>query len=164
MFKIKVVREKEYKQVRCAKYAGTPKEYEGSTVGYLTVTNDIGKILFTCKTLENIGPSTDKAGQDRRIMPRTYKLEWTSTSVPLPSNANKTGLLLTCDDVLGSFRRRRILIHIGNYPQDTLGCLLLGNNEANGVIFGSADACGKFYNLIKEYGVENFELEIVEIV
>ncbi|WP_304419608.1 DUF5675 family protein, partial [uncultured Helicobacter sp.] len=74
-------------------------------------------------------------------------------------------ILLTCDKELPSFRNRSILIHIGNYPQDTEGCILLGKskNDSTGTIGGSTQAILEFFNLCKKIGLENCELEAKEI-
>ena len=160
MLKILVQREKEY-----AGITKNDSKAEGSTVGTLRIYDEKGENIFTCFTLENEGASTDESGKDKRITARDYKLEWTNTSVPVPSEYKGRGLLLTCDDVLPSFRNRRILIHIGNYPQDSLGCILLGMiNKNNGIIQNSTNAVREFYNIVNKYGAENFTLSIKEII
>ena len=42
------------------------------------------------------------------------------------------------------------LIHIGNYPQDTLGCVLVGYNKIKGAVVNSTTAFWKLYDLLKE--------------
>ncbi len=71
--------------------------------------------------------------------------------------------MLTCDAILPSFRNRRILIHIGNYPQDTEGCLLFGYKRGNGAVFESTECIKDFFELVQKEGVENFTLIIKEI-
>ena len=41
---------------------------------------------------------------------------------------------------------RRILIHPGNYPKDTEGCILLGANYNDTGVFQSKDTITKFHN------------------
>ena len=47
--------------------------------------------------------------------------------------------------------RSEILFHIGNYPEDTLGCILLGKTIGNNgnAIWNSKDAYNEFYPIIK---------------
>lgn len=134
---------------------------EDSMIGLLRVLDDKNKVIFQCFTLENAGEPTDKSGQDKPIVEREYKLEWTDTSVTVPLDYKPQGLLLTCDSILPKFRDRRILIHIGNTPRHTLGCVLLGNKlHSNGSIEESSIACKKFYDIVKKYGAENFIVRI----
>ena len=145
---------------------------EDSTIGSFIVYDEVNNEIFKCFSLENIGPSTDTPNKDKRIMPRVYSIEWSETSIAVPKKyknkiGNKNlgrGLLLTCKE-LPRFRDRRILIHIGNYPQDTEGCILLGmyKSSKDGVINNSTLAIQTLYDLVSKYGAENFQLEIREI-
>lgn len=160
MLKIEIQREKEYENIK----KPNKEKIEGSTVGSLEIFDEKGECIFNCFTLENAGESTDESGKDKRIAARDYKLEWTNTSVSLPKEYKPQGLLLTCDDVLPSFRKRRILIHIGNYPQDSEGCILLGMiNKNDGMILDSTNAVKQFYDIVRRHGAENFILTIKEI-
>lgn len=168
MFNVIIERKKEYEGIQKPNKA----RIEGSTIGVLNIYETEGKLyptlseesLFTCFTLENAGESTDTPRQDKRIVAREYNLEWSATSVCVPKSYKGQGLLLSCDSVLASFRRRRILIHIGNYPQDSEGCILLGLTDSEkGTIGKSTDAVKNFYDFVKEKGVNNFRLIIKEI-
>lgn len=139
---------------------------EAATLGELKIfhENFMDTPLFRCFTLENGGPSTATPNQDKRILPGEYTLHTRRTGVTLPQEANKIGIWLH-DPKSPSFANRFIMIHIGNYPQDTEGCLLLGYGEnRNGTIASSSRAVGDFYDFVKENGgVGNFILTIFEI-
>lgn len=140
---------------------------ENSTIGTLTLKSDDSKVLFSGFTCENDGPSTDTAMQDKRIIAREYNLEWTQTS----KNANKTlgkwqnkAILLTCDGTLPNFRNRRILIHVGNFPTDTEGCILVGISKSDkGCVNSSVNAIIKLFDAIDKIGINSVKLTILEV-
>ena len=131
--------------------------------------------IFTCYTLERGGESTDESGTAKRIVSRDYKLEWTDTArngnlaKKYPkfkcANGRNKALWLTCDSVLPKFRNRRVLIHIGNYAKDSLGCILLGKFQsvAHANVSNSIECVKEFYEIIEKIGVENCFLRIIEI-
>lgn len=169
MFRCVLQRKKEYFNVKHILEKKSHLDAEDSTIGEFTVTDtDTNKIIFKSFCIENGGPSTDESGQDKRIVARKYLLKWkTPTSITVPDDYNvngvKTAIHLYTPE-LPDFEKRAILIHIGNSPQDTRGCLLLGDGEdKKGSVTNSSVACKRFYDLVKEKGIENFELEIKEI-
>lgn len=42
-----------------------------------------------------------------------------------------------------------VLIHIGNYPKDTEGCILVGENTARGAVMNSTATFLKLYEILK---------------
>jgi hypothetical protein len=45
-----------------------------------------------------------------------------------------------------------ILIHIGNRPEDTEGCILVGENKVKGQVINSTETFKRLYELLKEAG------------
>lgn len=164
MYKIEIERKYEIAKVKKQNKDRETFSYEPSTLGDLNIYDENGMKVFWCKTLENGGPSTDTPNQDKRIVAREYKLATRPTGVTLPKDCNKIGIWLQ-DPNNPKFADRFIMIHVGNYPQDTEGCILLGEayNTMLGTISSSTSACSRFYDFVKEKGgVGNFILNIKE--
>lgn len=172
-YKIKITRQVEIASV---KKPNSTAAAEPSTLGLLEIidTENKGAVIFKCYTCENGGPSTDDSGKDKRITSRDYLLEWTDSarngSVARKYPKFKRGernlaVWVTCDEVLPRFRNRRILIHAGNYPQDTLGCILLGKskNIQAGWVSNSVEAVREFFEILQKIGIENCYLRVMEI-
>lgn len=62
------------------------------------------------------------------------------------------------------FTNRKILIHVGNSAHDTLGCILLGMQHDGEMIYKSNEAVKKFFDLVKEKGVNNFLFKVINKV
>ena len=180
MLNIVIQRKEEYENV---KKNENDKNAETSTVGNLSVYNEKGENIFSCFTLENKGESTSESGQDKRILAGVYYLRWTSSSTNSglaikykywkkenhlekikDGTQGKNIAVWVMSNTIKNHNQRRILIHIGNSPQDTLGCILCGyTNENNGKIGNSTKAINDLFLLFEKYGIENFKLTIKEI-
>lgn len=56
-----------------------------------------------------------------------------------------------------------VLLHIGNYPADSLGCILVGYNEIKGAVVNSTTAFWKLYNILKKADDEGKQIWITII-
>ncbi|WP_432455086.1 DUF5675 family protein [Agarivorans sp. QJM3NY_29] len=90
------------------------KQGTKSTLGSLKI-DGIAKSWYV---LEPGGPDSQQEGSDQRINTGSYKLK--------PYNSPKYKNVYQLLNVPG---RTNILIHAGNYHQDTLGCLMPGNTS-----------------------------------
>ena len=126
------------------------KQTSSSTTSKVTIEGS----NFQGFILEPAGPSTATANLDRRIPTGTYKI------APYTSAKYHNVFVLTNDQVSYD---RRILIHSGNSPKDTLGCLLTGLSHAEDWVSNSVLALNQLRKIIKDGGgPDNFELVISE--
>jgi len=105
--------------------------------------------------LEPAGPSTTTPNQDKRIPEGQYNLEDYSSS-NYPDNFR-----VYSDDVPKS---RRILIHKGNYPSNTEGCLMPGCSTGPDAVLYSGKKFNQMRPVIKRIGSENVKLNIYNII
>jgi len=98
--------------------------------------------------LESKGPASTIKNQNRRIPAGTYHLKWHKS----PKFNHKKMPLLYNDQVSES---RRILIHNGNYPKDTEGCLLVGSNKALDYVGRSNDTLKEVLTFLKDYDLNS---------
>lgn len=158
MATLELTRIAEYKNVKDLK-----GRTEDSTIGTL-ILKDGDKVLFKGFSCENIGPSTDESGKDRRIVGGKYSLEWANST----KNGNKKlgrwqnkVLWVKRDE---AFNKRLIRIHVGNFPTDTEGCILPGLSEnKKGAVNSSVNAVIELFNAIDKVGVENVEFIIKDL-
>lgn len=117
------------------------KEINDGTLGELFVEID-GSPSYHGYTLEPAGPDTTERGKDKRIPRGLYQVDWHSSprfKKQLPRLFNK--------DVPAN---RYILIHAGNYPDHTEGCILVGRNYNNAGVFNSREALNNLIGLIRK--------------
>ena len=97
------------------------KEIHDGTIGKVKVLFN-GELVMECFSLEPVGPDTIESNKDRRIPQGEYRLSrWVSKKYPQS--------LLVHNEVVP--KERAILIHNGNTPNHTLGCILLGYTTDN---------------------------------
>nr|WP_324173000.1 DUF5675 family protein [Sulfurimonas sp.] len=110
-----------------------------STTSEITIDNTD----FSAFVLEENGPSTATPDLDRRIPTGTFNLIWHYSK-------QYNGYLKLYNDVVPA--SRGILIHIGNNPTNTAGCLLVGNTKAKNFVGDSINAHSKFLNTVIKKG------------
>lgn len=102
--------------------------------------------LLQSMSLEEI--NSLKVYSETAIPRGTYKITLNIQS-PKYKNRNQykfcKGYLPRLLDVIGY---DGILIHIGNYPKDTLGCILVGENKIKGQVINSTKTFKKLYNIL----------------
>ena len=108
---------------------------------------------FKCYTFEPAGPDTTERGKDRRIPQKIYNLRWHN------SNKKKKKMPHLYNDLVP--KDRYILIHNGNFPDHTEGCILLGRTlDKNGVL-NSKEVFEKFRTLLLDiYGSESLDIKV----
>lgn len=109
----------------------------------------IGKLyiddVYFCDTLEN--PVRDvKIWGETAIPAGTYEIDMKTKS---PAFGNRSQYAF-CDGklprLIGVPNFEGVLIHIGNYPKDTKGCILVGRNNVKGAVMQSTDTFKDLYN------------------
>ncbi|OCR88059.1 hypothetical protein CFT13S00388_02515 [Campylobacter fetus subsp. testudinum] len=115
------------------------KDIDDGTLGEMIV-NDKGVQVFKCYTLEPCGGDTTKRNQDKRVPSGLYNLDYHN------SPRFKKLLPIIWNDSVP--KDRYILIHSGNYPQDTQGCILVGSSYSDKGVFRSKDTLEKLLSVL----------------
>lgn len=123
-----------------------------STIGELTANGG----LLQGYVLERPGPDTTASGQRLRIPEGTYKLKWHNSSLAGVSPYNPVPLLYN-DLVPDS---RYILIHNGNFPHNTDGCLLVGKSRGTDLVNDSVALLKELKQYLQDSSIENIQLHI----
>lgn len=132
------------------------KEIEDGTLGKLTlVSMKDHKVLFNCWTLEPAGPDTTDWGKDRRIPKGSYQVEW--------FNSPKYKQKLPCLFNKEVPAERRILIHSGNLPDHTLGCILVGMDYNNQGVWNSKKALKELFKFIINKNFKTFIINDIKV-
>lgn len=114
--------------------------YDG-TIGEFALVDQY-RILMQGNTLEAAGPDTIEPNKDRRIPKGEYKVIWHD------SPRMKERLPLLYNELVP--KSRAILIHRGNFPKDTEGCILLGDGYDEKGVYNSKVTMNKFMGFVKD--------------
>lgn len=131
-------------------------ETDNSTVSEFTIHDARDDEAASGYFLERPGPDTTESGQRKRIPEGDYQLRWHTTSLQSVKKFNPVPLLYN-DEVPES---RHILIHNGNYPRDTDGCLLVGSSRKTDFVGSSQPHYRKLLRYLRRVGIDNVTLRI----
>lgn len=105
--------------------------------------------------LERPGPDTIQEGLMLRIPEGDYDLSWRTVG----AFAQKYGKVAQLSNYQVSLKRL-ILIHPGNFPSDSEGCLLPGRTKDTDYVGDSISTFKKIYSFIEKKGIENVKVSI----
>lgn len=125
------------------------KNIKDGTIGRFELLGDDDAVLLKGYTLEPAGDDTTEPNQDKRIPQGLYNVAWHK------SPRFKMTLPLLFNESVS--RERCILIHAGNYPKHTEGCILLGNIYTDKGVFNSKATLNRFLELTKN---QDFKVKI----
>ncbi|HCT74021.1 MULTISPECIES: DUF5675 family protein [Psychrobacter] len=123
-----------------------------STLGTLSVPSH----KFDGFVLERPGPDTTTRNMRKRVPIGVYKVKWHKTT--LNRSLGKAFVLFN-NDVPAD---RYILIHIGNYPDNTDGCILLGSSKGKDFVGNSTNTIFAFYKLFENADLTKIRVKITE--
>ena len=125
------------------------KKIHDGTIGKLEAEQD-GQKIFSCFTLEPAGGDTTERGKDRRIPAGRYQMEWHNSS------RQKRMCPLLYNELVP--KDRYILIHTGNIPQETSGCILLGDGHNAAGVKNSVQTYNSFFKICIGKHIEFIEI------
>ena len=125
------------------------KDIEDGTIGKFELIEG-NEVVLKGYTLEPAGEDTTARGKDKRIPAGVYDVAWHASPkfgkvLPLLHNKNVS-------------KDRFILIHSGNYPKDTEGCILVGKWANDEGVFESVKTLEALLGFIQG---KDLEVEIL---
>ncbi|GHU15232.1 hypothetical protein AGMMS50225_28350 [Betaproteobacteria bacterium] len=106
--------------------------------------------------LERPGPDTTTSGLRLRVPVGTYKIQWHDSGLAGVSPYNPVPELFNASVPVD----RHILIHNGNYPSNTDGCLLVGTTKSTNAVGSSVSMLNKLKEFVTEKGIDNVRVII----
>ncbi|QHM76812.1 hypothetical protein C7M52_02795 [Mixta theicola] len=106
--------------------------------------------------LERPGPDTMESGKRKRIPEGSYYIKWHNSNIPTVKPYNPVPQIFNATVP----QSRYILIHNGNYPRNTDGCLLIGSSKGIDFVGGSVQKLKELKEYILKEGIDNFSINI----
>ena len=135
----------------------------------------IGKLyvngVYECDTLEDTDRGLYETQslleiQNKKVYGETaiptgvYKLNMNTVSPKFKDRSwaiPYKGILPRLENVKGF---EGVLIHVGNKPQDTLGCILVGENKVKGQVINSTASFNKLMKLLLQANIDREDIEL----
>ena len=144
------------------------RTYKGPqyTIGKLYVNG-----VYECDTLEDTDRGLNETQslleiQSKKVYGETaiptgvYKLNMNTVSPKFKDRSwaiPYKGILPRLENVKGF---EGVLIHVGNKPQDTLGCILVGENKVKGQVINSTASFNKLMKLLLRANIDGEDIEL----
>lgn len=90
----------------------------------------------------------------------TYKIDMNTVSPKFKDRSwaiPYKGILPRLENVKGF---EGVLIHVGNKPQETLGCILVGENKVKGQVINSTASFNKLMKLLVQANIDGEDIEL----
>ena len=111
---------------------------------------------FKCYTFEPVGADEVRSGLDRRVPAGGYNMRWHNS----PRFKRRLPHIYNQQVPQG----RYILIHSGNLPEHTEGCILLGNNHDARGVWNSRAALDEFMARLRSMYKDDLSPVKLEII
>ena len=136
------------------------------TIGHLSIGND-----FKCDTLEDTNRDLNHDGifdnGEVKIHGQTcipfgkYKIDMDTISPRFSTREQYAFCKGKLPRLIGVNSFDGVLIHIGNKPEDTDGCILVGENKVKGQVINSTETFKKLYDILLKAHLKKEDIFIV---